>query len=476
MLSRVVSDILEFETAGLTNSGKKRAKKNLASNLLLCRRLLLAGAGADGTPLEKTSLLWLAVAFKKASLEVLGIPEGAESPCPGWKGYFVDELISSLRQHGAIDTSDVEDGSTSEFDSAAWSTHHNVASPKTGQILDLPSISNDTDTDRWFHKLRYHTHSLLYDRMPKYPGRKTVRVAIIDSGISKWRPDVRVPMVDQSYSKLNAGQIVYKDFTGSSPTCADNDAKLHGTWCASLLMQVAPRAELYVANVVQPNKAGYEAEHVAAAISWATDQYVDIISISFGWKYEKPDVAEQIDRARQSGILIFASPSNDGEFTPDHVLYPASDPSVYSIYSCCGSGRSSDFNPRFTTDGDTFLFPGEDLTILDVWDIEPQTGISFATPIAAGTAALVLETARLQVEDPSEIERRLKNYKGMSHVFRSMSSAPQDGGCYYVRPWTLLGERKPIRSLHGPNETHQWYTFIRVLQNLREFGPYAPLR
>jgi hypothetical protein len=483
MLSRVVSDVLEFKTAGLTNSGKKRAKKNLASNVLLCRRLLLAGAGAgaDGISLEKTTLLRLTVAFKNASLEALGIPEGAEPPCPGWKGCFVDELISSLQEHGAIDSSDVELGSTSGFDSASWSSHHDVASlasSETGQVLDLPSSANDADI--WFHKLRRYTHSLLYDAKPKYPGRKAVRVAIIDSGISDNRHDDKVPMARRSFSKITTGQIIYKDFTGSSPTCADNDANLHGTWCASLLMQVAPRARLYVANVVQPNTAGQKVGHVAAAIAWSIEQQVDIISMSFGWKSEQPEVDEQINLARQKGIHIFAAASNYGDFTPDHGVYPASHHEVHIIYSCRGSGMSSDFNPRFTRDGLNFTFPGEDLTILEadntpVKGVGRQKGTSFATSIAAGTAAMVLDMVRHEFKNSEDIERRLQRYEGMSNIFRAMSGDLQDGGYYHVRPWTLLGERRPIASAHMANETHKWDTLLRAIADLRDFDSFPPL-
>jgi hypothetical protein len=377
---------------------------------------------------------------------------------------------------------DVTNGNTRRFDTTFELEYEDVASmasPETGRLFDLPSSANDAD--RWFHKLRYYTHTLLYNGTPKNPGQKPVRVAILDSGFAVSRDDLKVPIARQGFRKIRAGQIVYKDFTGSSPSCVDSDAKLHGTWCASFLMQVAPRAELYIANVVQPNKAGQKPGHVAAAIAWAIDQQVDIISISFGWESEKPEVEEQVDRARRKGILIFAAASNDGDFTPDHGVYPASDHSVYCIYSCRGFGNSSDFNPRYTKDAVNFMFPGEDLIILEadqtpVKGIERQKGTSFATPIAAGTAAMVLDLVRHELKNSEEVERRLKKYKGMSAIFRAMSGDPRDGGYYHVRPWTLLGERRPIPSPHNANETHQWYTLMNVLGHLQEFGPYqAPL-
>lgn len=242
-------------------------------------------------------------------------------------------------------------------------------------------------------------------------------------------------------------------------------------------MQVAPRAEVYVANVVQPNKAGQKAGHVAKAISWAIDERVDIISMSFGWEYEKPEVGEQIDRARGKGILIFAAASNDGDLAPEHGVYPGSHHLVYSIYSCDKLGNRSSFNPGFTSDATKFMFPGEDVAILEA-DNRPvkgsvrQNGTSFATPIAAGTAAMVLDLARHELKDSKEVERRLKDYTGMSAVFQAMSAGAQGGGYHHVKPWKLLGERKPIDSLHNPNVSHQWFTLMNVLGHLQKFGPY----
>jgi hypothetical protein len=97
MLGVAVRDILEFNGSGLTANNKRKAKTNLASKVLLCRRLLLAGAGAGGSPPEKTTLMWLAVVFINARLESIEISDGSGVQCPGWKGDFVEALISILR-------------------------------------------------------------------------------------------------------------------------------------------------------------------------------------------------------------------------------------------------------------------------------------------------------------------------------------------------------------------------------------------
>jgi tetratricopeptide (TPR) repeat protein len=353
----------------------------------------------------------------------------------------------------------------------------------TGKFYSLPKNANDTDD--WFHRLRTHAHTLLCHGKPKNPSRKLVRVAIIDSGFADVRDDTALPISRQVLQKIKHRPITYKDFTGGDASHVDNRKDLHGTWCASILMQTAPNAELYVANVVRPNKKGQQSKHVADAITWAMENEVDIISMSFGWETEMQNVDEQIDLARQKGILFFAAASNDGDRAQDHGKYPASKQTVYCVYSCDGAGRTSKFSPLPPKGDLGLMFPGEGLTILEA-DHKPVEGVqtdteagvirkdgtSYATPIAAGTAAMVLDLARQELENSKEVERRLKKVEGMSEVFLAMCRDDvRDGGYRHVKPWTILGEHGPIDS-PNVNESHKWHALMDVLACLRKFGPF----
>ena len=88
---------------------------------------------------------------------------------------------------------------------------------------------------------------------------------------------------------------------------------------------------------------------------------------------------------------------------------------------------------------------------------------------------MVLDLVRQELKDSEEVERRLRKVEGTSDVFLAPSGGARDGGYYHVRPWTLLGEDKPIPSPHNANETHKWFTLMAVLKVVRRFGPYPEL-
>jgi subtilisin family serine protease len=246
------------------------------------------------------------------------------------------------------------------------------------------------------------------------------------------------------------------------------------------LLQVAPHAELYIANVVKKTTGNPSPSSVSAALEWALKKEVDIISMSLGFDKLHEDISRQIDLARLKGVLVFAAASNDGPNAPDWGVFPAWLSNVFCINSADVSGAKSWFNPKNTDEKLNFMFLGEEVGILGedgtpLPGIARLTGTSFATPIAAGTAALVLDLVRMQniEEEFPKIEPCLKTYEGMSSVFKKMSSPPTASGTefYNVRPWRLLGKKgPPLSRANEPNESKQWYTLLKVVECLARFG------
>jgi len=332
--------------------------------------------------------------------------------------------------------------------------------------------------DEWFLSIRQHAHALFETAPPKNKDWKPVRVAIIGTGLTTHSEYLDLSMAEELDWMIVSGKIMYKDFTGFRNHYDNGWRGLDGTWCTLLLLQVAPHVELHIANVVNQHEAAQMPDRVADAIAWAIYYKVDIISMPFGWDAEVPKVDKLIDAARREGILIFAATSNDRGAGRQHEVYPANHPTVHGIHSWGGPGCSSRMNLQAFKDKPCFTFPGEQVTILTdshqpLKDTGRRSGTAFATAVATGSAALVLQLVRQQLTGPvaKEVEWRLKKYEGMSEVFRAMSGEPSADGYYHVRPWTMLGMHKPILGV-GSNESHQWFTLMQILRVLGRFGDY----
>lgn len=369
------------------------------------------------------------------------------------------------------------------------------SSPPTPSNEDLPKSMNHSSLnesvsaayaktgkeDIWFSKLQEYTHGMLYPNsnpMGRNPGRRRVRVAIIDSGIDlarMKRQDYQQGQGFGNWPNYLQGKISkYMDFADNEDW-VESGKVLHGTRCASLLIQTAPQADLYIANVRRKGKDSIQPKAVANALAWAMEEEVDIISMSFGWEGEQKEVSEQLNLARDK-ILLFAAVSNDGENGPPEGVFPAWHPSVFCVHSCDPYGRQSKFTPRAYSDRISLMLPGENVAVLNkqsrvIGGFGRAEGASYATPIAAGTAALVLDLIRQRVTVEGkawDIERQIKNFAGMSLIFKRMSKNNDGDGYSYVRPWQMLGLHKPTRYVDDPERSHLAFALDRVLEALEE--------
>lgn len=174
--------------------------------------------------------------------------------------------------------------------------------------------------------------------------------------------------------------------------------------------------------------------------------------MSFGLPVQSDIIQGAILYAFLKSKILFAATANDGG--SGGVAYPANDPLVIGVNSSDGKGNKSGFSPSPRTNTDNYCTVGEAIESLwpnpkGQWVKVSKSGTSYATPIAAGMAASLLDYAKLKMKlGKSELER-LHCYKGMRAVFNLMKDVEKRDGYDFVAPWWLWKAGRPIEHVHN---------------------------
>ncbi|KAL6696984.1 hypothetical protein J3F84DRAFT_394478 [Trichoderma pleuroticola] len=188
---------------------------------------------------------------------------------------------------------------------------------------------------------------------------------------------------------------------------------------------------------------------------------VDILNLSFGFpEYhgKLEPINKAIRNAASSGLIIFAAAGNEGGNAS--IPWPASlykKGEVIPICSSDGKGELSGTNPSFNASRYIYTL-GRGVKSCQVRDVNGvqqvihRSGSSFATPIAAATAAIILgfvDSANPSSEHSKELEElrpRLRTRLGMEMVMRGVCvREPQRLQHYYLTPWYLFKFREAIQ-------------------------------
>ncbi|KAJ4990181.1 putative subtilisin [Stagonosporopsis vannaccii] len=288
------------------------------------------------------------------------------------------------------------------------------------------------------------TNSQLHSQvLRRYKATTVVRpkIAVIDTGYDPTASFLRNPQKNRLSPNYVPGHVKYhwKDFWGKSPGPLDTDG--HGTSMLSLLMRIAPFADICVARIAGTDKdiqlanSAMSQQRLADAIGWAVEVHeADIISLSLGWEHEytfedKYVVRDAISRAisaRGQKILFFASASNFGG--AGHELFPARVSQVFSIRSADALGKHSYFNASLPEEEGTKVYGtlGEGVPAAQMGRTEQlisRTGTSPATAVAAALATLLV--GHINLSSSKTAWAYLKTRDGFQRLMHELSTEPE---------------------------------------------------
>jgi minor extracellular protease Epr len=224
-------------------------------------------------------------------------------------------------------------------------------------------------------------------KAPNIWGERTgegVKIAIIDTGISKTHPDLSVNgginLLATSYSKK------WDDDNG------------HGTYVAGIIgagnnsigvIGVAPNAELYAVKALDSNGKGNISD-IIEGIEWSVQNDMDIVSMSFGSDTYSQALSDACSNAYDSGIILVAAAGNEGDGNSDtnEVVYPAKYDSVIAVSAI----DCYNIAPSWSADGPEVELTAPGVNVYSTYlesKYTIESGTSAATPFVSGAAALL---------------------------------------------------------------------------------------
>ena len=254
-------------------------------------------------------------------------------------------------------------------------------------------------------------------------GDKTIKIAVIDTGVEYTHPDLKAQM-DVNLAELNGkpgvdddgngyvDDIYGYDFANKDGDPADGHG--HGTHCAGVIG--AGHNNIGVAGVMAnvkivaikflSDKGSGETIDAIAAIDYAIKRGVNVMSNSWGGGDKEQSLLDAITAAEQAGITFVAAAGNESNNNDSTPSYPANyDVSnVISVGSYTSAGAKSSFS-NYGLKTVHVTAPGS--TILSTYkgSYANLSGTSMATPHVSGVVGLLL--SKEPGLTPAEIRERL---------------------------------------------------------------------
>lgn len=283
---------------------------------------------------------------------------------------------------------------------------------------------------------------LALDRAHEIANGAGVLVGVVDTGIGWHHPKLGAAVVPQPGVEIGQDGV---PVPGRPLDCTG-----HGTAVAGLIAAhvgddnrvygVAPEARIY------PVRFGTDIQSlprpfIAAGIRNAVDNHVRVLNLSFALPVDDPALREAIAYAVSQDVVVVAAAGNEQQSEPGRPWYPAAYPGVLAVAAVDQTGQP--LAQSNEADWVGIAAPGENLTTLapDSGYLT-QSGTSFAAPIVAGSAALLVQ--RFPGITAAQVIDRLK-----ASAVRDTGAVNRKTGAGVVDPYGALTAPGPSAGVPG---------------------------
>jgi hypothetical protein len=303
-------------------------------------------------------------------------------------------------------------------------------------------------------------------------------VAIVDTGVDRRHPALESHMWVNEHELAdgvdNDGNGLIDDIDGWNFVDGNNDTTEsrndplttvagHGTFIAGLVALLAPECRIMPVRTF-PVEGVTDAFTVAAAVKYAADHGADVINLSLGSSAPSALLQEALVDARARGIMIVAAVGNDGSET--NPQFPSILPEVLAVAAIDVSSHKASFS-NFGNHVDVCA-PGDRLVSTFPGNREGEyarwSGTSFAAPLAAAEAALVLSADRHQPDVKQVIE---DTAVGIDHLNPGLAAKLGKGR---IDPLRALQSLNTAASPRPTSDVHSQIELTRGPGDIVAFG------